>query len=220
MANYKDFVARIVPTVLRTEPGRQLVGTFALLFDGLAEGMRHAVRAPWVGDSIGPAYDGLGISGKELSLPRYPGETWIQYHARLQRAWDDWQHAGHESSILGQLAAAGFPGAVIYSPQNSDFSPTGYWSQFRVFYPQGTHSVTGQGPKWGSFSWGDGTTYGPVGISAQQLAALRSIIRKFKPGHWICRHLIFEISGWTYGTGRKLGEPGLKWGGKSARVKV
>jgi hypothetical protein len=186
---YVRWIERITGQLaLRQGAGQRLMGSLAMLLgDSNAEGLRQAVRASWVGDNdTGPAEDALAAAGAELSLPRYPNETWAQYHARLQRAWDDWPYAGHETSIVGQLEAAGFPGAVIYHA--SEWPLTGledWWSQFWVFFPAGTHTVTAQGPAYGSFSWGDGSSYGPLGISPENLLAIRSIIQKFKPARWI-----------------------------------
>jgi hypothetical protein len=219
--NYRSYVARIVPRVLRSEPGKRFTGALALMWDYLAEGARQAVRSSWIGDRTGngPAYDALDPGGQELSLPRYPLETWPQYHERLQRAWTDWPTAGHETSIQGQLAAAGFPNALIFYLTNW-LEHTGWWSQFVVFFAAGTHPVTSAGPPIGSFVVGDGTTIGPVGITADQLFALRSIILKFKPAHWVCRAVIFEMSGWTVGMGHDVGEPGLVIGGVHVYVGV
>jgi hypothetical protein len=220
LSTYRSFVAAVVRLrTLRGKLGQRLKGALAFLQDELAEGLRHATRASWIGDtSIGPAYDALGPGGSELSLPRYPVETWTQYHERLKRVWQDWPFAGDESTIIGQLTEAGFPGAVIYTPLNADFDPSDYWSHFIVFLPEGSHPVVAPAPKWGAFNWGDGTKYGPIGLTSAQYGTIRSIIRKFKPGHWICRWVVFQISGWQYGTGHTWGEAGLKWGGQSARV--
>lgn len=217
--NYRSYIARIAPRVLRGEAGKRFAGAMALLFDWLAEGGRQAVRAFWIGDrpGNGPAYDALGPAGEETSLPRYPGETWAHYHARLARAWNDWPLAGDESSIQGQLAAAGFPNAVIYYPPDWPAYLT-TWSQFVVFFATGQHPVTGAGPPYASFTWGDGTTYGPTGITGGQLQTIHSIIRKFKPGHWVCKSIVFELRGWTYGTAHKWGDPGLVYGGEVVYV--
>src|SRR5690606_1275782 len=234
MSTYFEFVARIVPTVLRSNPGQRLVGVMALVTNALAEAASQAVRASWIGDSRGPAIDALRPAGNELSLPRYPVESWDQYHARLQRAWEDWQHAGHESSLIGQLETAGFPGAEIYSAlsfgwptrpplywPNDVFPQAFWWSKFWVFFPEGTHPVTGPGPIIdGSWNVGPGTTIGPTGLTTAQIQTLRAIIRKFKPGHWKAMGIVFEISGWTIGTGHDVGEPGLVIGGATATIGI
>lgn len=220
MTTYLEYLDRVIRLrTLRGPRGQALVGTFGVLADALAQGWSEGLRAPWIGDvGEGPAYDALGPAGSELSMPRYPGESWTQYHERLQRAWTDYRFAGTEATIEAQLAAAGFPGARVLGPNDTTIEPPGYWSHFIVYFPIGSHTVTASAPKWGSFKWGDGTQYGPVGLSAQQLQTIRAIVRKWKPGHWICRELVFQIAGWQYGTGRTWGEIGLKWGGESARV--
>ena len=212
-SNYRIYLDRISKLrSLRGKYGRRLVGAVGLLWEDLAHGFRDAVRGLWVGDEVGPAYDGLHPAGAELSLPRYPNETWTQYHQRLQRAWLDWPFAGDEDVLVAQLAAAGWPGAIIY------FQATGYWSEFWVFYPAGTHPVTAGAPPVGGFTVGDGTVIGLLGITPAELHTLRAIVRKFKPAHWICRAIIFEISGWTVGHGQTVGDVGLTIGGESVSV--
>jgi len=209
---YRSFIARVMPTVLRGPIGRRFIGTFALFFDLLAEGARQAVRAPWVGDAsgVGPAYDGMTASGNEVSLMRYPGETWAQHHARLQRVWDDYPLAGTEGAIAAQLSAAGFPGAVFYyDPPN-----TAFW----IFFPAGTHTVTAQGPLVGSFVVGDGTLIGPVGITPGQITTMRGIIARWKPAHWVCTKIIFQLTGWTVGDGHHVGDVGLTLGGENVII--
>ncbi len=213
--NYRGFFGRISPTVLKGRFGRRLIGALAFLGDSLAAGLRDAVRAAWIGDETGggPAYDALRPAGAELSLPRYPNETWPQYHARLARAWQDWPFAGDEAPIIAQLAAAGFPGAqIFYTIDGTN------WSRFTVFFPPGTHTVTAAGPLVGSFIVGDGTIVGPVGITPAQLHTIRAVIAKWKPGHWVCEKIVFQLSGWAVGDGSVVGAPGLLVGGQTVVV--
>lgn len=196
--NYREFVATIVPRVLRGRFGRAFAGTTAFMFDALAASLKQAVRSAWVGDTPGngPAHDGLSASGSELSLPRYPRETWSQYHERLQRAWTDWPLAGDETSIVSQLAAAGWPGAEVQFEADWPSLLT-TWSQFVVFFPEGTHLVL-PAAEIGSFLIGDGTLIGPRNITLEDIATLRAIIRKFKPAHWVCRYVVFDCGGGDY----------------------
>jgi hypothetical protein len=183
-----------------------------LMADTIAEAMGAAVRMPWLLEPLSPP-DVLPFIGSERRLPRYPGETEAQYRARLHGAWEAYEFAGDESSILGQLAKAGYPGAQIYDPWNMAFLPLGYWSQFIVWFPIGTHPVTDAGAVWGSFNWGDGTVYGPGGLTVAIATTLRRIIKKWKPVEWICRGIMFQISGWAWGDGSTYGQGGLQWGG-------
>jgi hypothetical protein len=197
MPNYRDLGLANSPTRLRGKYGRRLVGAAMFLLDSVAQGLTHAVRAPWLRGKTGGAYDAVQLLGSETSLPRYPIETWSQHRARIDRAWSDWPFAGDEDPLIAQLAAAGFPNAEI---RFNDLAPgplgqpAPYWSQFWVFFPMGSHPVTGPGPRWGQFQWGDGTLWGPSGITRVDLYTIRSIVRKWKPGDWVCRGLIFELS--------------------------
>lgn len=204
---FREFFERILPPWLQEEVSSGFVGVvFALVGDTNAEAAELAVRAPWLLDPSSPD-DVLPLIGLERRMPRYPSESAAQYRARLHGAWDAYQFGGDESAILGQLAAAGFPGARIYDPGNWGRGPTGYWSQFWVFFPSGTHPVTSQGPSCGSGpTCGDGTICGPVGITPEQLRTLRAIVRKWKSTRWIARQLIFEVSGPTCGTGHLCGD--------------
>ena len=161
--------------------------------------------------------DALPLASRERRMPRYPGETLTAHRFRLWDAWSAYEFGASKKAIEDQLRQAGFPGKVIYS---GPYWEENYYSQFWVYFPPGSHTITAPAPKWGSFAYGDGTTYGPVGITFAQLEALKDLVKKWKDSQWICRAMVFEISGWLYGTGHKWGEPGLKWGGKSAVVRM
>lgn len=195
--SYRDLEFVRVPTVLRGPAGSALLGVLTLLMDSIAQGLSHAFRAPLDREEGGPAYDGLPLLGRETSLPKYPIETWSQHLTRVSRAWEDWPLAGGVPTLVAQLAAAGFPNAEIRYYTNSP-GPHGeappYYSQFWVYLPFGSHPVTGPAAPWGSFSWGDGTLWGPAGITAEQIYTLRAIIAKWKPGQWVCRSILFQVN--------------------------
>lgn len=198
--------------VLRGFFGRRLVGSFSLGMDALMEAVTQAIRAPWVADN--PPPDVLRYVGKEVLIERYPTDTNATYKARIQNAWVDWDRAGTKPAIISQLELAGFPGAQIFR-----WNTGGVWSEFVVFFPAGTHTVTSSGPLIGSFTVGDGTVIGPEGITPTELNTIRKIIRLWKPGRWVCKHIVWEISGWTIGSGHTIGESGLVIGGTQARAK-
>lgn len=192
-SNYRSYLRKISPPVLRTLPGRMFVGIKALMLDFVAGAATHAVRAGWVGDTVGPAYDGLGAVGAETMLQKYPGETWTSFHTRLRNVWRDWPVAGHESSLIAHLDALGFPGAVIQYHTSWEGYPAPWWSLFSVFYAYGTHTA-GPPKLIGGFTVGDGTIIGVTGITPIQMITLKSIVRKFKPAHWVCVAIVFEMS--------------------------
>jgi hypothetical protein len=215
---YTSIIPGLVPTVLQGPVGERLVGSFAALADGSAENGRHALRAPLVGDSltggIGPATDALGLIGEELRLPRYPPEDDLQYHRRLNGAWASYQRAGDELELVSQLAASGFPGAVIYTAHEWPAVPgpageVPYWSQFWVVFDGDNFPLFTPASRVGFFTVGDSTVVGLGGIAPGQVTALRGIVKKWKPAHWINRGIVFVFGGWLVGDGHTVGDSGL-----------
>lgn len=193
--NYRQWVARLTQGigVLKDGLGAGFIGVVhGLMADITAEGASRAVRSPWLTVSDQPD-DALALIGKERSLPLYPRETIAQYRARLKSAWSIYQFGGDESSIAGQLQAAGFGLCYTIDPWNGVLTVSGYWSHFTVWI--GTHTVTAAGPPYGSFAWGDGSRYGPVGLTLEDANTIRAIIAKWKPVDWICRDIRFDLGG-------------------------
>jgi len=163
----------------------------------LFEGMGLALKAAWLREPESPD-DVLPIVGGERRMPRYPVETPASHRARLLDAWDTYIYAGTEGILTAQLAAAGHAGVTIYDPSELVFLPSGYWSHFVVSIPVGSHAVTAPGPAYGAFSWGDGSRYGPLGLTPEVLATIRAVIEKWKPVQWICREVRFQLGGGSY----------------------
>lgn len=159
--------------------------------DLLSEALAQALRSGWLHRDQLPA-DILEIAGDDRGLRQYPGETNEQYQARCNRAWSDWQFAGHETAIEGQLAAAGFPGAqVVYYPDRE--GPRGeaapYWSQFWVRIPLSVlwgrpNWITA--PKWGAVVWGC-FWWGAGALSVEDANLFWSIVKTWKPNDYVCR---------------------------------
>jgi hypothetical protein len=202
MASYsfREYVASISPPWLLGALSSGFVGvTLATVGDLLADGMRLALRMPWLLDEESPN-DILPLIARERRLPGYPLETLAQYRARLFGAWEAYRFGGSAYAIESQLAAAGYPNAeVLFYPGRP--GPNGespYYSQFWVRFPIGSHEVLHVGKNWDAFSWDDGTPWGPVYIPPDFNALIHGIIRKWKPVQWICRGFIFEFSGVTW----------------------
>jgi hypothetical protein len=213
---FREDLAERARGPFRGEYGAKFTATIGLLFDELVQMAFDALRAPWLQETNGPAYDALRPLGQEMSIPQFPEESWLQYRSRLRDGWLTWSRAGSADIICEQLELAGFPGAVWYR-----WTADGSVTEFQIFFPAGTHTVTASGPIIGS-GWliGDGTIIGPVGITRTQMDTIRGIINLWKPHNWICRKVKFEISGWTIGDGSIIGEPGLVIGGEHAEFTV
>jgi hypothetical protein len=183
-----------------------------------------AHRMGWLLDDESPD-DALPLFAAERRLPRYVAESVTSHRERLHNAWEIYKYAGSDETLLEQLEAAGYGNGVIVTASEwpTVSGPNGelpYWSQFWIFFPIGSHPVTSPGPEIGSFIVGDGTTIGPEGITSAQIKELRAIVRKWKPSRWICRQVIFQITGWTVGDGSVVGDPGLVLGGERAVITV
>jgi len=198
MPNNREFVERIAPTWGHGHYGERWLGlNYGLCADLLAEGASQALRAPWLILEDHPD-DALPLNGSESNMPRYPTETAANHRARLRTRWPTWIAAGSVQVLEAQFAAAGYPGAQVYfdfSRPGPHGEPPPYWSQFWMRFPVGTHPVTADGPSWDSFNWDDGTLWGPLGLTLEFVTTIRGIVRKWKPGHWICRGFQFEFGG-------------------------
>lgn len=216
MGNWRTWIQSNTPGSLQGYWGTRLMGMLTLFAESAAQGAGEALRAPWIREETSPD-DGLRLTGSEMSIPRYPDETAAQYRARLENGWEAWAVAGDESSIEGQLAAAGFVGAYVTTDTTRQ-GPRGeaapYWSQFWVRFPVGSGVVvTVQQNLWdGSATWDGSIAWQPTSLTRAQLATMIGIINQWKPSDWICRGLIFELSSGLW-DGSLDWDGSAQWGG-------
>jgi hypothetical protein len=188
------------------EFGAKVTATVGLLFDELVQMALDALRAPWLQETNGPAYDALRPLGREMSIPQFPEESWLQYRSRLRDAWLTWARAGSPSIICEQLELAGFPGAVWYRWG-------GTLTSFQIFFPFGTHNVTASSQLYdGGALYDDGSVYDLEGITSAQIDTIKGIINLWKPHNWVCQKVIFELAAASYDSGHTYDEPGLLYG--------
>ncbi|MGB0963974.1 MAG: hypothetical protein ACPGVY_14910 [Mycobacterium sp.] len=214
----RQFADRISPGWLRGTWGTRLVqGVFALSADVLSDWAVEGVRAArMLVAHSGP--EALEMTGRERLMPRYLDETDTAYAARLQDAWDLWAAAGTAAGMIAQFAAAGWSGVEIYtSTQWPLRHVAGWWSQWFLFFPEGTHSWTGPNTYGDGHTYGDGATYGSS-ATVGEVQRIRGILGLWKAGHEICREVVIEITGPTYGTGHTYGD-GSVYGGAQASFK-
>jgi hypothetical protein len=151
--------------------------------------------------------DAMQLVGEERGLPRYPNEEMSDYRERVASAWTIYAEAGSTAAIVHQLAAAGYPDAMVQktiaSPwpavpaNNVDAIKTtaDYWSQFAVVIPF-TPGKTPT-PAWhisdGTFIGEPGKFIGPMSLlyPIEDMFVMKQIIKKFKPANYICSALVF-----------------------------
>lgn len=194
----RDWLLERAPDWLLRDRGGEYLAIFGALGDSVLEACAIAGLQSLILDVESPD-DALALFGAERRLRAYPGETAAAYRARLHRAWED--YASPALAIPEQLAAAGYPGALL------EFRPTApgprgepppYWSQFWVRFPTGTHPVQAPTTKWGAFVWGNGEPWGP-NVAPEFVALIKGIVKKWKPSRWICRGFLFEFEAAKWG---------------------
>ena len=100
------------PWVLRYYGERLSQGMIAMLGDLLGESGVAAVVSPMLAEEDSPP-DAVGMVARSRMLDRYGADTTETHRARTLDAWDAWTGAGTRESILGQLAAFGYPTANV-----------------------------------------------------------------------------------------------------------
>lgn len=211
--NFRDYVEQALsPTVLQGNRAQRLVsGGIGLMFDLMAETVNQSVKARFFGSNTFPA-DAMRYLGEERMLPRYPVDTDATYKARLQGAWEAWQKAGTDQGVVSQLEAMGLTAYI--REQNIDWDWDGdsdNWSRFWVI-------ITGH--PWQRWLWGDGSlwaggqTWGSTATAAE-VRSIRALVRKWKPGHVVCGHIIvvFDEATWN------AEQPDGTWGDPANRSK-
>lgn len=182
--------------------GARLWGALGTLKDGLADLMRQAVLVRSVARC---PEDALVEHGNELGWLQAPGETALEYRARLGRAWEFASSAGTAAGLIAALNAIGFSNVEV----REALDPT--WGRYAGASRQRWFAVVIRHPHpFGtdfSFRWGDGTTYGSgktYGFTGDPrlLELLRRLVRRMTPAHARCHEIIIVLSGGiTDGTG-------------------
>lgn len=181
--------------------------TGGFLMDLLAEGAATALDASWsalfspASDVYDKPADGLGGLGSASLLPLLPGENaHISLRARLLDKWNFWSGSpelGLES-ILG-TATGGTADVLVPGDFVSPPDAFVHWSRFWVQFPEGSHPVTGSANTYaGGQTFGDGSTYGPAGLTQEYFSLLKSVSRRYKPAQWVAWDFEFVLSGITY----------------------
>ena len=216
LGTYRRYLEETIRTrVFRSRFGRRWLMSLGITYDSVAQALIDAWRVFLQQRGGGPAYDALDLLGRETQIPQMSSEGWTSYRDRLRDPWETWDTAGTEFCLEDQLTRSVFTDAQIFP-----YGGNGSDSEFIVFLPEGSHPVTGPGPAIGTFTVGDGTFIGPEGLDPKDLQSIRVMVERWKPATWKCPWVIFEISGWTIGTGHIIGEPGLVIGGEQAKVRV
>lgn len=134
--------------------------------------------------------DALLYIGRERLIERYPTETDFSYRRRLQIAWPSYQWVGTSQSIENQLFYAGFEAYARDTTQWDWDGASADWSRFWVVITG--HPFDAWHYDEDGYSW-DGPQVWDSTATSADVALLRGIVRKWKPAHMRCSHLILVL---------------------------
>lgn len=228
---FAEWALELSPSWLLGPVGELYVQTLGLYEDLGVESALQAMKASKMrADTFHPS--GLTHIGLERNMPRYSSETDAGYNVRLRGAWEAWKQAGTWQAIVSQLATFGvtaevyaqgyagpLPGSAgdVFDWDDDDAN----WSRFFVVLT--AHPWTPW--SWGDpgARWGDGRTWGST-ATTQEVAAVREIIKHWKPAREVFPHIIVQFSAWTPPTtGDRYDDPdnrpstAVYWDGYGAR---
>jgi len=206
--NYTESVAEIATGVWTGPNGAKYAGVVVGVVNDM---LSEAAATAWQAGSLYPLtpreedyktpVDAIERMGRDALILRYPGEDhYNSLRPRVREKWDYWT-GGIKQALIADLAAAGYPGAEIYVP--NDFSPAPdpdtYWSRFWVLFPVGTHPVaTSFEPAVVGSAVVGTDRIGPLFIASEAgrlyWRKLESVIKRLKPAQWVGWNVAFEVT--------------------------
>lgn len=211
MSNFRELFTSLAPPWLRAYWGERMWGVYALMSDLITEGSAQAIKAHMLREDTSPD-DALPLVGADRRMPRYDGETNLQYRNRMIDAWDAYELGGTAAAITGQLELFGLDNTRCIS-QHGGWAfenpvDTTNWSRFVVIIEQ-THPWTAGPGNYGTgLLYGSALTYG-TDATPGELDTVLGIIKKWKPGHSKNPYVLVVLDGDYYG------QPALTYGGGS-----
>ncbi len=167
--------------------------------------------------------DALDSVGSWLLLPRYPGEvdgdTTSGYRGRLCAAWPTWIKAGSPQSIVDSLHAWGVTDVAVESRDSYDPGAE-WWSMFRVTLGPDFGTLAIDPTIWGTFVWGDSSTWGST-LTVVQISQIVAQILQLKWAYSILEELILVFPGpievtipevWQWGDDANMTWGSFTWG--------
>lgn len=165
---------------------RKVVEVLASLFDDLKTAAFN-VRRAWHTATAHDIGDGLALDiiGADRNLRRYPGESNVDYQARLERAWELYQAGGTVPGMVLAMELIGIPDATVLEPRvrhrcNGVLRANGasrigslQWASFHVAFEM------------------------PASLPSERLALILRTIDDWKPSHTMCATLLLQAGNWT-----------------------
>lgn len=214
--SFKDYQADSAPPALQHDRWRALTGTLGDAKDAAAQAARDAAKTAIVSECPD---DALGHHAKERSLERYPTEDADAHRARLASAPTWLERVGTTAGLLVALAQTGYGVPAIHAangpapswwvgawpPESEGNRPPGWVGAWPIaagdvagwpsrFWVSLDDSVWSDETWGGGFDWGDNLTWGST-ATAEQVAVVKRIIRRWRPAHCVCIGVFVELVG-------------------------
>lgn len=214
---FRDSIIEISPPFLKEEGGTAEGVQYSegLSLDGVGD---------WAIDGVKASMPGVGtpdadyLIGRDMQIDRGPNETDAHYEARLRGAVDSHRIKGSGPELCRQLLAWFSPSTL--TPLRL-VSNSAVWHEINTTTEVVTKTVVGTNWDWDSYTatrwhrgwvildssaapwtrdawgdpgnWGDGGTWGSNATTGD-VAALRRIVDRWKPGHITCLNIIVIFS--------------------------
>lgn len=230
---------RILPTWLTSGEGGGVPASLSLMIDDFAARAKLGLLARF--PAYAPDDTALAAMGRDRLIVRGINEPSEAYAARLARAFDDHKQRGNPFAMLRQLRAYLQADCVVRTVDRRgnwftieadgsestsinagnwdwDGGSLAEWARFWIIiYPVGgtdPWSISGDwgdADLWGAGVWGTaGKTIGTT-ATTDQVAAVRQIVRDWKPAGTFCEWIIVAFDDATF-TPDGATDPGGEWG--------
>lgn len=225
MSFFEQF-QNLVPAWLSAGDGGNVLASLSLLMDDMNARVKAGLVARF--PSYAPDDQALGAIGRDRSITRGINEPAAAYAVRLRTAFDAHQTQGNPFTLLQQiqaylqqpcvvrtvdasgnwfsLDASGNPSANLVSGVWTwDAVDSSFWARFWVvIYPVGGTSpfastLTSADVASATAPWG-------LTITLDQAAALRDIVRNWKPANAICQWIIVSFDANYFGPSSIAGD--------------
>lgn len=228
-----ELIDKLVPSWLYDGEGGRVLGSLLLMADDFSARAKLALLARF------PQYapeDALPALGRDRRITRGIGEPAAAYGARLTGALDDLRTRGAPLALLRQLRAylqancmvrtvdrrgnwftidANGVESFSLNTGNWDWdgrSASPEWARFWVIiYPEGGTKPFAPRGTFGSVVWGAPNTTIGTTATPDQVAAIRGIVRDWKPAGTTCEWIIVAFDETSFSPSGST-DPGGEWG--------
>ena len=204
--NFRQFVESLLPTWLDKPDAfgqRFAGGVLGFAVDMISEASSQAIKAGWVKQASSPD-DALPSIGQNFNIEQVPGETNVEFRARLSDtpgAWELWEEAATVLFAENTFAAFGIASSQVILATRV-LETFGNWSTWRI-------ALVPPLP-WAEATWG-GTPWALWGLNSQtwgtdatqtEIFGVIKLLCKWKSAHEVGVDVVLNYDDhvWGFGT--------------------